>query len=158
MDDKKGLRGEFQSRADEDVSFSNCPPHVEMAWMQIRIGWQSVQRTRLDQEKLDAIASITMYYRKTGETDRPRFDFEQVLLRLEEEHESRAKELERGARRSARVQKSTMRIVRDNDDAWMQDRRDRADETPKIIAEWKELMDMLFPATDSNAPAEKTGP
>ena len=121
-------------------------PAFEIAWMQLRMGWQSVKRTRLDQEKKDAIDSIIRHYKETGEPDRSRFEFEQVLLRLEEEHDYRLKELERDARRSEKVQKSTMRVVRDNNDTWMQDRRDRAEETPRIIAEWKELLDVLFPA------------
>lgn len=119
-------------------------PAIDIAWMQVRMGWQSVQRTRLDQEKKDAITSIIRHYRETGETERSRSEFEQVLLRLEEEHDYRSKELARDARRSVKVQKSTMQVVRDNNDAWMRDRRDRAEETPEIIAEWKELMDVLF--------------
>ena len=132
------------------------PPTIEIAWMQVRIGWQFVERTRLDQEKKVAIASILGHYRESGEPDRSRHEFEQVLLRLEEEHSYRMKELERDSRRSAKVQKSTMQIVRDNNNTWMLDRRARAEETPQIIAEWKELMDVLFgpPASDPHALGE----
>lgn len=133
-------------------------PTFEIAWMQVRMGWQSVERTRLDQGKKDAIASIIRHYRETGEADRSRVEFEQVLLRLEEEHEYRSKELERDARRSVRVQNSTMQVVRDNNDVWMQSRRDKADETQKIIADWKELMDVLFshPDTRSDVSSEES--
>ena len=113
------------------------PSTLEMAWLQVRMAWQSVKNTRLDQEKKDVIASLIRHYRETGQPDRLRSEFEQVLLRLEEEHELRVKELGREGRRVAKQVNNIIQVIRDTNEARMKHCRDKVEETPKIIAEWK---------------------
>ena len=115
----------------------------EMAWLQVRMAWQSVKKTRLDHEKKDVIAALIRHYRETGRPDRPRSEFEQVLLRLEEEHDLRVKELGREGRRVAKQVNNIIKVICDTNEARMQHCRDKAEETPIIIAEWKEIMDLL---------------
>lgn len=124
------------------------PSTLEMAWLQVRMAWQSVKNTRLDQEKKDVIACLIRHYRETGVPDRPRPEFEQVLLRLEEEHELRVKELGREGRRVAKQVNNIIQVIRDTNEARMQHCRDQVEETPMIIAEWKEVIDLLFGRPD----------
>ena len=124
------------------------PSTLEMAWLQVRMAWQSVKNTRLDQEKKDVIACLIRHYRKTGVPDRPRPEFEQVLLRLEEEHELRVKELGREGRRVAKQVNNIIQVIRDTNEARMQHCRDQVEETPMIIAEWKAVMELLFGRPD----------
>ena len=126
------------------------PSALEMAWLQVRMAWQSVKNTRLDQEKKDVIASLILHYRETGQPDRLRAEFEQVLLRLEEEHELRVKELGREGRRVAKQVNNIIQVIRDTNEARMQHCRDQVAETPTIIAEWNEIMDLLFSRPDSS--------
>ena len=125
------------------------PSTLEMAWLQVRMAWQSVKKTRLDQEKKDVIAALIRHYRETGKPDRLRSEFEQVLLRLEEEHELRVKELGREGRRVAKQVNNIIQVIRDTNEARMQHCRDQTGETPTIITEWKEVMDLLFSRPDS---------
>ena len=120
------------------------PSTVEMAWLQVRMAWQSVKKTRLDQEKKDNIAALIRHYRDTGRADRARSEFEQVLLRLEEEHELRVKELGREGRRVAKQVNNIIQVICDTNEARMQHCRDLVEETPTIIAEWKEIINLLF--------------
>lgn len=122
---------------------------LAMAWLQVRMCWQSVKKTRLDHEKQDVIAALIRHYRETGKPDRLRFEFEQVLLRLEEEHSLRLKELGREGRRVAKNVNNRIQVIRDTDEARMQNCRDKVEETPVIIAEWKEVIDRLFSCADS---------
>ena len=126
------------------------PSTLELAWLQVRMAWQSVKNTRLDQEKKDVIASLILHYRETGQSDRLRAEFEQVLLRLEEEHELRVKELGREGRRVAKQVNNIIQVIRDTNEARMQHCRDQVAETPTIIAEWNEIMDLLFSRPDSS--------
>jgi len=126
------------------------PSTLEMAWLQVRMAWQSVKNTRLDQEKKDVIAALLRHYRETGRADRLRFEFEQVLLRLEEEHDLRVKELGREGRRVAKQVNNIIQVICDTNKARMQHCRDLVEETPQIIAEWKEIMDLLYSRPDSH--------
>jgi len=125
------------------------PSTLEMAWLQVRMAWQSVRNTRLDQEKKDVIAALLRHYRETGRADRLRVEFEQVLLRLEEEHDLRVKELGREGRRVAKQVNNIIQVICDTNKARMQHCRDLVEETPQIIAEWKEIMDLLYRRPDS---------
>ena len=120
------------------------PSAIEMAWLQVRMAWQSVKNTRLDQEKKDVIACLIRHYRSTGQSDRLCSEFEQVLLRLEEEHELRVKELGREGRRVAKQVNNIIQVIRDTNAARMQHCREKVEETPAIIADWKEVMHLLF--------------
>ena len=128
-------------------------PKLEMAWLQVRMAWQSVKKTRLDQEKKDVIATLLRHYRETGKPDRLRSEFEQVLLRLEEEHDLRVRELGREGRRVAKQVNNIIQVIRDTNEARMQHCRDKVEETPAIIAEWTEIMDLLFNRSDSGPEA-----
>ncbi|MEJ7591543.1 MAG: hypothetical protein WKF77_08335 [Planctomycetaceae bacterium] len=123
-------------------------PKLEMAWLQVRMAWQSVKKTRLDQEKKDMIAALIRHYRETGRADRVRSEFEQVLLRLEEEHDLRVKELGREGRRVAKQVNNIIQVICDTNEARMLHCRNLVEETPTIIAEWKEIMDLLFSRPD----------
>jgi len=126
------------------------PSTLEMAWLQVRMAWQSVKNTRLDQEKKDVIAALLRHYRETGRADRLRVEFEQVLLSLEEEHDLRVKELGREGRRVAKQVNNIIQVICDTNKARMQHCRDLVEETPQIIAEWKEIMDLLYSRPDSH--------
>ena len=116
----------------------------ELAWLELRMCWQSSERTRLDEKKKQAIATLVQHYRGSMEPDRPRQEFDAVLLRLQEEHALRLKELARDERRSRKFQNAIIQVVRDNNAARLQYCRDRTEETPPIIAEWQTLMALLF--------------
>ena len=131
----------------------DSPSTLEMAWLQVRMAWQSVKNTRLDQEKKDVIASLICHYRETGQPDRLRSEFEQVLLRLEEEHELRVKELGREGRRVAKQVNNIIQVIRDTNEGRMQHCRDLVEETPTIIAEWQEVMALLFGCAETGAEA-----
>ena len=130
--------------SDEPASTVALQQKLEFAWLQVRMCWQSGGKTRLDQEKKDAIATLIQLYREAREPDRPQREFEQVLLRLQEEHALRLKELGRDERRALKVQNNPIQVVRDNNSTWLQVSRDKTEETPPIIAEWQQLMDLLF--------------
>ncbi len=135
---------EVSGKPEEQTSAFGVQQKFELAWLQVRMCWQSGGKTRLDQEKKDAIATLIRHYSETGKTDRPQLEFEQVLLRLEEEHALRVKELGRDERRAIKVQNNPIQVVRDNNSAALQVSRVRTEETPPIIAEWKQLMELLF--------------
>lgn len=129
-----------------DNSFSSAETSklVELAWLQVRMCWQSVQRTRLDPEKTAALQTLVAHYREVGQPDRPVVEFQEVLQRLEEEHALRLRELRRDERRSIKYQNTRIQIVRDNNEARLQHCRNRTEETPPLIADWKSLMVQLF--------------
>jgi DNA integrity scanning protein DisA with diadenylate cyclase activity len=131
------------------------PSTLEMAWLQVRMAWQSVKNTRLDQEKKDVIAILIRHYSETGQPDRLQSEFEQVLLRLEEEHELRVKELGREGRRVAKQVNNIIQVIQDTNESRMQHCRDKVEETPSIIAEWKAVIDLLFRRADSDPEALK---
>lgn len=116
----------------------------ELAWLELRMCWQSGKKNRLDDKKKQAIATLIDHYRAKQTADRPRQEFDEVLLRLTEEHELRLKELARDERRSRKFQNAIIQIVRDNNAARLQYCRDRTEETPPIIAEWEALIAALF--------------
>ena len=128
---------------------------LEMAWLQVRMCWQSVKRTRLDEEKKDVIAALIAHYRQTSLPDRQRLEFEEVLLRLEEEHELRCKELGRETRRIAKHVNNIIQVIRDTNAARLQHCQELVDETPVIIAAWKSVMDLLF-CPSAPAPEKST--
>ena len=127
---------------DESVLIS--PSNLAMAWLQLRMAWQSVKNTRLDQEKKDVITGLLAHYRVLRMSDRPRVDFEQVLLKLQEEHNLRVRELGTEGRRVAKQANNIIQVIRDTNEARMQQCRDRVEETLGIIAEWKSLLNQLF--------------
>ena len=131
------------------------PSTLELAWLQVRMAWQSVKNTRLDQEKKDVIACLIRHYRDTGHPDRLRSEFEQVLLRLEEEHDLRVKELGREGRRVAKQVNNIIQVIRDTNEARMKHCHDKVEETPAIITEWKEMMDLLFSRPDTGPEVAK---
>jgi len=133
------------------------PSTLEMAWLQVRMAWQSVKNTRLDQEKKDVIAGLLRHYRSTGQPDRLRSEFEQVLLRLQEEHELRVKELGREGRRVAKQVNNIIQVIRDTNEARMQHCREKVEETPTLIADWKEVMDLLFSHPQTGAAVSTAG-
>jgi len=151
MQGEQEIKGDVSGQVNEHIATLNSQSKLEMAWLQVRMAWQSVKKTRLDQEKKDVIASLISHYRETGKPSRPRIEFEQVLLRLEEEHDLRVKELGREGRRVAKQVNNIIQVIRDTNETRMQHCRDRADETPTIIAEWKEVMDLLFSRVDSGS-------
>jgi len=116
----------------------------ELAWLELRMCWQSIDRTRLDEKKKQAIETLIQHYQAVKTADRPRHEFNAVLLRLQEEHALRLRELSRDERRSRKFQNAVIQIVRDNNAARLQYCRDRAEETPPMIAEWQGLIDSLF--------------
>ena len=128
------------------------PSDLAMAWLQVRMAWQSVKNTRLDQEKKDLITALIRHYRVLRKPDRPRLEFEQVFQKLEEEHNLRVRELGTEGRRVAKQVNNIIQVIRDTNEARMQQCRDRVEETMVIMAEWKNLMDLLFDETDSRFP------
>ena len=138
------IEQEICGMSDASTSAVHARQKLEFAWLQVRMCWQSGGKTRLDQEKKDAIATLIQLYREAREPDRPQREFEQVLLRLQEEHALRLKELGRDERRALKVQNNPIQVVRDNNSTWLQVSRDKTEETPPIIAEWQQLMDLLF--------------
>lgn len=129
----------------------SSPSNLAMAWLQVRMAWQSVKNTRLDQEKKDVITALVQHYRASRKPDRPRLEFEQVLLKLQEEHDLRVKELGREGRRVAKQVNNIIQVICDTNEARMQQCRDRVEETPVIMAEWKSLIDLLFDETNGIA-------
>lgn len=116
----------------------------ELAWLELRMCWQPGKKNRLDDKKKQAIAALIEHYTARKSADRHRQEFDEVLLRLTEEHELRLKELARDERRSRKFQNAVIQIVRDNNAARLQYCRDRTEETPPIIAEWQALITTLF--------------
>lgn len=108
------------------------------------MAWQSVKTIRLDQEKKDVITALLGHYRSLCKPDRPRLEFEQVLLKLKEEHNLRVRELGTEGRRVAKQVNNIIQVIRDTNEARMQQCRDRVEETETIIAGWKSLIDQLF--------------
>ncbi len=123
----------------------------ELAWLELRMCWQSIERTRLDEKKKQAIETLVQHYHAAKTADRPQNEFNAVLLRLQEEHALRLRELSRDERRSRKFQNAIIQIVRDNNAARLQYCRDRTEETPPIIAEWQGLIDSLFGPTTGEA-------
>lgn len=119
-------------------------PNVSIAWLQLRLGWPSVGKIRLDQEKKDAITAIISHYEQAGTPDRDRAEFDQVLQRLEEEHAMRMKELLKEQRRSAKQQNNPIQIIQETNASKVQKRIELTEETPPLIAEWKHLIERLF--------------
>ena len=117
---------------------------IELAWLQVRLCWPQGGKSRLDEEKKDAIAILIRHYSESSKPDRPPLEFQQVLLRLEAELALRLRELSREQRRAIKGQNNPIQIVRDNTAAWLKVCRDRTEEPPPIIAEWKQLIDLLF--------------
>ena len=128
------------------------PSNLAMAWLQVRMAWQSVKNTRLDQEKKDVITALLGHYGVLRKPDRRRIEFEQVLLKLEEEHNLRVRELGTEGRRVAKQVNNIIQVIRDTNEARMQQCRDRIEETLVIMAEWKRVMDLLFDDADSRFP------
>jgi len=128
------------------------PSNLAMAWLQVRMAWQSVKNTRLDQKKKDVITGLLGHYRVVHKPDRPRLEFEQVLLKLQEEHNLRVRELGTEGRRVAKQVNNIIQVIRDTNEARMQQCRDRVEETLVIMAEWKSLMDLLFDDAGSGFP------
>ena len=122
----------------------NSQRQFELAWLQVRLCWPQGGKFRLDVEKKDAIATLIRHYTESPTPDRPLLEFEQVLLRLEEEHALRLRELSREQRRAIKGQNNPIQIVRDNTAAWLKVCRDKTEEPPPIIAEWKQLLHLLF--------------
>ena len=111
------------------------------------MAWQSVKTIRLDQEKKAVITALLEHYRSLCKSDRPRLEFEQVLHKLEEEHDLRVRELGTEGRRVAKQVNNIIQVIRDTNEARMQQCRDRVQETQTIIADWKSLIDQLFEDT-----------
>jgi hypothetical protein len=122
----------------------NPVPKVHIAWLQLRMGWPTVGKIRLDQEKKDAIASIISHYEKAGTPDRARAEFDQVLQRLEEEHAMRLRELVKEQRRAAKQQNNPIQIIQETNASKVRQRVELTEETPPLIAEWKRLIERLF--------------
>lgn len=127
------------------MAASDSPaPKVNIAWLQVRMGWPTVGKIRLDQEKKDAIASIISQYEQTGTPDRTRAEFDQVLQRLEEEHAMRLRELIKEQRRAAKQQNNPIQIIQETNASKVQKRVELTEEMPPLIDEWKQLIDRLF--------------
>ena len=120
------------------------PPNLAMAWLQVRMAWQSVKNIRMDQEKKDVINALLGHYCVLRTADRPRLEFEQVLLKLQEEHNLRVRELGTEGRRVAKQVNNIIQVIQDTNEARMQQCRDRVEDTMNIIAQWQSLMDLLF--------------
>ena len=119
-------------------------PRVNIAWLQLRMGWPTVGKIRLDQEKKDAIASIISHYEQAGTPDRAQAEFDQVLQRLEEEHAMRLRELLKEQRRAAKQQNNPIQIIQETNASKVRQRVELTEETPSLIAEWKRLIERLF--------------
>lgn len=119
-------------------------PRVNIAWLQLRMGWPTVGKIRLDQEKKGAIAAIISHYEKAGTPDRARAEFDQVLQRLEEEHAMRLRELLKEQRRAAKQQNNPIQIIQETNASKVRQRVELTEETPPLIAEWKRLIERLF--------------
>jgi len=138
------IEHESAQPSDGPTSPFNSQRTFELAWLELRMCWQSIERTRLDEKKKQAMATLVQHYNAAKTADRPRHEFDQVLLRLKEEHALRLRELSRDERRSRKFQNAVIQIVRDNNAARLQYCRDRTEETPPIIAEWQALVASLF--------------
>lgn len=141
------IRSDLAKECPMNESALISPSKLAMSWLQVRMAWQSVKNTRLDQEKTDVITALVRHYRWLREPDRPRPEFEQVLLKLEEEHNLRVRELGTEGRRVAKQVNNVIQVIRDTNEARMQQCRDRVEETLIMLAEWKSLMDLLFEDT-----------
>ena len=117
---------------------------IELAWLQVRLCWPQGGKSRLDEEKKDAIATLIRHYSEESRPDRPLLEFQHVLLRLEEEHALRLRELSREQRRAIKGQNNPIQIVRDNTAAWLKVCQEKTEEPPPIIAQWKQLINLLF--------------
>jgi len=120
------------------------PSNLAMAWLQVRMAWQSVKNTRLDQEKKDVLTGLLRHYRVLRKPDRPRLEFEQVFLKLQEEHNLRVRELGTEGRRVAKQVNNIIQVICDTNEARMQQCRDRVEETLVMMAEWESLIELLF--------------
>lgn len=120
------------------------PPNLSMAWLQVRMAWQSVENTRLNQEKKDVITALLGHYGALRQPDRPRAEFEQVYDKLQQEHNLRVRELGTEGRRVAKQVNNIIQVIRDTNEARMKQCHDRVEETLTLTSEWKSLMDLLF--------------
>jgi hypothetical protein len=135
---------ESETDLNTSVGSQSLVPKVYFAWLQLRMGWPSVGKIRLDQEKKDAIASIISHYGKVGAPDRDRAEFDQVLQRLEEEHAMRLREFLKEQRRAAKQQNNPIKIIQETNASKVRQRVELTEETPPVIEEWKRLIDRLF--------------
>lgn len=133
-----------ETHANMPVASESRVPNVNFAWLQLRMGWPTVGKIRLDQEKKDAIALIISHYEKAGLPDRDRAEFDQVLQRLEEEHAMRLRELLKEQRRAAKQQNNPIQIIQETNASKVRQRVELTEETPSLIAEWKRLIERLF--------------
>ena len=133
-----------ETHPNTSVGSESLVPRVHFAWLQLRMGWPTVGKIRLDQEKKDAIASIISHYEKVGTPDRAQTEFDQVLQRLEEEHAMRLRELLKEQRRAAKQQNNPIQIIQETNASKVRQRVELTEETPPLIEEWKRLIDRLF--------------
>ena len=144
MPDVVHSRNDFSTQSGKSAESESPVPKVNIAWLQLRMGWPTVGKIRLDQEKRDAIASIISHYEKVGTPDRARAEFDQVLQRLEEEHSMRLRELLKEQRRAAKQQNNPIQIIQETNASKVRQRVELTEETPPLIEEWKRLIDRLF--------------
>ena len=138
------LPADSETHPNTSVGSESLVPRVHFAWLQLRMGWPTVGKIRLDQEKKDAIALIISHYEKVGAPDRARAEFDQVLQRLEEEHAMRLRELLKEQRRAAKQQNNPIQIIQETNASKVRQRVELTEETPPLIEEWKRLIDRLF--------------
>lgn len=144
MPDVVHSRNDSSTQSGKSAESESPVPKVNIAWLQLRMGWPTVGKIRLDQEKKDAIAAIISHYEKAGTPDRARAEFDQVLQRLEEEHAMRLRELLKEQRRAAKQQNNPIQIIQETNASKVRQRVELTEETPPLIAEWKRLIERLF--------------
>jgi hypothetical protein len=144
MPDVVHSRNDSSTQSGKSAESESPVPKVNIAWLQLRMGWPTVGKIRLDQEKKDAIASIISHYEKVGTPDRAQTEFDQVLQRLEEEHAMRLRELLKEQRRAAKQQNNPIQIIQETNASKVRQRVELTEETPPLIEEWKRLIDRLF--------------
>ena len=153
--DSKHLNETSMPHASHPSTNSESPPRttvesdhpvqkMNIAWLQLRMGWPTVGKIRLDQEKKDSIAAIISHYQQTEVPDRARAEFDQVLQRLEEEHVMRLRELVKEQRRAAKQQNNPIQIIQETNASKVRKRIELTEETPPLIDEWKQLIVRLF--------------
>lgn len=144
MPDVVHSRNDSSTQSGKSAESESPVLKVNLAWLQLRMGWPTVGKIRLDQQKKDAIALIISHYEKVGTPDRARAEFDQVLQRLEEEHAMRLRELLKEQRRAAKQQNNPIQIIQETNASKVQKRVELTEETPPLIAEWKRLIERLF--------------
>jgi hypothetical protein len=143
----EGIETDMNAKSDGQTTLATDERGIELAWLQVRLCWPQGGKSRLDDEKKDAIATLIRHYSESQKPDRPLLEFQQVLLRLEEELALRLRELSREQRRAIKGQNNPIQVVRDNTAAWLKMCRERTEEPPPIIVEWKQLINLLFGLT-----------